>query len=278
MRYVLPLQGAPDQISFGREAAYIRARAMPSITSIPLAGLGESDTLTVVNLPVGQNAPGVFPSLPAASAVIATPDDGAMLVAHPADDQIYYYVEGAPSPLGGFQGHGLNPRAVQVVDRSLREEAAGIYTGRVRMPASGEMRVALMLGDPQVVHCFTFESRPNANAAQSEGAMAPAIELLSSLDQLKPGEPFKLQFLLTDPASNEPVSDIGDLVALVMRAGGTWNERFVAQPQGEGKYEVELTMANPGPYQLLFAVPSRQHQYKELPVFQFRVAAGEAAP
>ncbi len=275
IRYVLPVQGAPDQISFGRDAAYIRARGLPSITSIPLADLGESDTLTVVNLPVGQNAPGVFPTLAAANSIFATPDEGAMLMAHPADDQIYFYVEGAPSPSGGFQGHGLNPRAVLVVDRSLQEEAPGVYAGRVRIPVDGEMQVAFLLDDPEIVHCFTFAAKSNPNVVQSQATAPPKMELLTDLEQLKAGEPFAFQLLLTDPVSDEPLTDITDLTILMMRAGGTWNQRYLAQPQGEGLYEVELTPPGPGPYQVLLAVPSLQYQYKELPVYQFMVAVEE---
>lgn len=277
IRYVLPVQGAPDQISFGRDAAYIRSRGLPSITSIPLADLGESDTLTVVNLPVGQNPPGIFPTPAAANSIFATPDEGAMLMAHPADDQIYFYVEGTPAPSGGFQGHGLNPRAVLVVDRSLREEAPGVYTGRVRVPASGELQVAFLLDNPSIVHCFTFAAKPNPDVVQSQAAAPPKMKLLTDLDQLKAGEPFAFQLLLSDPNSDEPLTDIPDLTVLMMRAGGTWNQRYLAEPQGQGLYEVELIPPGPGPYQVLLAVPSLQYQYKELPVYQFMVAVEETS-
>ena len=39
---------------------------------------------------------------------------------------IYYYSEGMAAPMGNFQNYRRVPRAVKVVDRSLREEARGL--------------------------------------------------------------------------------------------------------------------------------------------------------
>ena len=51
-----------------------------------------------------------------------------MLVANPADKMIYYYTEGMAAPMGSFQNYKRDPRALLVLDNSLRETERGVYT------------------------------------------------------------------------------------------------------------------------------------------------------
>src|ERR1041384_427730 len=65
---------------------------------------------------------------------------------------IYYYSEGRAAPMGNFQNYRRVPRAVKVVDRSLREEARGIYSTTARLPKEGVYNVSLLLDSPRVVN------------------------------------------------------------------------------------------------------------------------------
>ncbi|MHC4854538.1 MAG: cytochrome D1 domain-containing protein, partial [Planctomycetota bacterium] len=185
--HVAEIDGAPDQIAFSQDVAYIRAREAAQIVTIPLAEIDPAAALPVNMVPVGEQAPGFFPSMSLANAVFPIPDQGATVVANPADDQVYFYPEGATAASGSFQGHTLFPRAAQVVDRSLREEAPGVYAGRVRIPEEGEYLVAVMLSDPLLVHCFEFTAKPN----EALQAAANLPELVHLNDNLNPvaGEP-----------------------------------------------------------------------------------------
>ncbi len=242
---------------------------------IPLADLGQEGTISVLTVPMGQAPAGEYAGQ--ASAVSTTPEEGAMVIANPADDQVYYYLEGSQASLGGFQGHGLRPRAVTILDRSLHETSPGLYQGGVRFPKRGEYDVAFLLNTPQVVHCFKVTVEPNPELAEKLRAAAPPeLEVLTELQPFTAGETFTIQFKLADPVTDEPVDDINDLLVMVVKAGGNWNQNYRTAPQGDGVYQLELAIPKPGLYQVMFAVPSLQLQYNQLPILNFNVQAEES--
>src|SRR5687768_17680227 len=51
--------------------------------------------------------------------------------------------EGMAAPMGNFQNYRRIPRAVKVVDRSLREESLGVYSTTARVPKEGVYNVSL---------------------------------------------------------------------------------------------------------------------------------------
>lgn len=55
-----------------------------------------------------------------------------------------YYSEGMAAPMGDFQNYQRVPRAVMVVDRSLREEALGVYSTTER-PANALKDVGVLV-------------------------------------------------------------------------------------------------------------------------------------
>jgi hypothetical protein len=60
--------------------------------------------------------------------MVPAPEGNSVLIANPADRVIYYYSEGMAAPMGSFQNYRREPRALMVVDRSLREVTSGVYT------------------------------------------------------------------------------------------------------------------------------------------------------
>jgi len=199
-----------------------------------------------------------------ANAIFPIPGGDAVLMANPADDKIYFYLEGAQSPAGGYQGHTLVPRAVQVVDRSLKERSPGVYTGGIRIPQSGNFSVAFLLDDPQVLHCFTFTAKPNEALANAENTKNLQLEFLNE-DQPKAGDVFTLKLRLSDKDSGEALREADDFIVLARVLAGNWNQRFAAIHQGDGLYEVEITFPNPGMYNLFFSVPSLGISFDRLP-------------
>src|SRR5205085_9426623 len=119
-----------DQISFTRGFAYIRTPGNEFVTMIKLADLQKEAAIT--QFPAGQKAPAASPSTSIAHAIVPAPEDGAVLVANAADQMIYYYMEGMAAPMGSFQNYKRDPRALLVIDNSLRETAPGVYTGTLR--------------------------------------------------------------------------------------------------------------------------------------------------
>ena len=82
--------------------------------------------------------------------MVPAPEGNSVLVANPADRVIYYYSEGMAAPMGSFQNYRRNPRAVMVVDRSLREVTSGVYSTTTKLPKSGIYDVAFLLDSPRI--------------------------------------------------------------------------------------------------------------------------------
>lgn len=252
--YVVPVHGGPDQISFSETHAYIRSAQAPAMTSIPLADLGSADALPATTVPVGQAPPAAVAATAVADSLLAAP--GTVFVANPADDQIHYYPEGATASSGSFQGHGLVPRAVEIVDRSMKETAPGVFTGKLRIPAAGTFQVPFLLEQPRVVHCFEFTANPDPSANPAGTTGIPDLEVVTENLEMKAGETLAMQVRLSDSSSGEPIADVADLQMVVTAAAGNWSERYVAVASGDGIYELALRVPDAGFYRLFFSAPS----------------------
>ena len=272
MTHVMPVKGEPDQITFTDSAAYVRSNSSPAVFVIPFAEIDPVGNVSLLTVPIGTLPPSSAETTSTASAVFPVPDGKAVLVANPADDKIYFYSEGSQSALGGYQGHTLVPRAVQVVDRSLKERSPGVYTGGIRIPRSGDLMVAILLDDPQLVHCFKFTAKPSDDLASAGSGIKPVMEFLND-DQPKTGQLFSLQVKLTDEVTGEPISEAEDLIVLARVLAGNWNDRVTATNLGDGLYEFQLSFPNPGKYNLFFVVPSLGINFDQLPQRAVQVTA-----
>jgi hypothetical protein len=252
---VLEIDGAPDQVAFGKETVYIRPLNGKSLFSFPLSDLGIGQTPKLIEIPYAQRAPGESAEYAIANPVAALPDEGAVLIANPADNMIYYLIEGTLSPAGSYQDQATLPRAVTYVDRSLKEEAPGIYSGKVLIPSGGAYQVALLLDTQKLTHCFDFSAKPGEAevSAQTEIRIVP-VDLPA---QVKRGEQFTLKFLVTDLKLEGPVDGLEDFVVSINQIGGNWSQRYRAKFIEKGRYEIELSLPQTGTYNLLLGVGSR---------------------
>jgi len=271
--HVADIDGAPDQISFSQQMAYVRVREAAQIAAIPLDEIDPAAALPLNLVPVGTQAPGFFPSMSLANAVFPIPGQNAVVIANPADDQVYFYPEGATAASGSFQGHTLFPRAVHVVDRSLREEAPGVYAGRVRIPEEGQYLVAVMLTDPVMVHCFEFTAKPN-EALEATVAAGLDLQMVDGMDDLVAGQPATLRFRLTEAEGGAPADGLTDVLVLASQTVGNWSTRQAAVWQEDGVYAINIVPPQAGLYALYFFVPSRQLDFGQFPTVNFQVGAG----
>jgi hypothetical protein len=126
---------------------------------IQIAELGKEAAVT--RFPAGQKAPTESSATSIAAAIVPAPEEGAVLVANPADKMIYYYTEGMAAPMGSFQNYKRDPRALLVLDNSLRETERGVYTSTVRLPSPGHYDVVFLLDSPRLVNCFDMTVAEN---------------------------------------------------------------------------------------------------------------------
>jgi DNA-binding beta-propeller fold protein YncE len=269
LTHAVPVAGAPDQVTFTDDAAYIRTSESPSIVAIPLEEIDPMGDISVLTIPIGTMPPGTGDST-AALAIAPTPDGNALLIPNPVDDQIYFYTEGAQAALGGFQGHTLRPRAVAVVDRTLKEPSGGVYTGSIRIPDDGEFTVAFWLDEPSLTHCFSFTAKP-AEGGSEVIETPPRVEILTQA-QPSAGKPFTLELRLVDPDDGIPIGDVEAMVAVVIQANGSWSDRLVATPTGDSTYELPIVPPASGFYNVLLAVPELGLDFELIPKVTLQVS------
>jgi hypothetical protein len=177
--------------------------------------------------------------------------------------------------MGSFQNYRRRPRAVTVVDRSMREVSSGVYTTTTKLPKSGVYDVAFLLDSPRVTHCFEAQAKPNPDI-QHEKQVALRIEYLSKDKQPRVGEDYKLRFRLVDTATSKAKSELKDVRVLTMLSSGTWQKRDFARSVGDGVYELDVQVPQTGMY--LFFVESRSQgvSFRQLPHLTLQTAATSA--
>jgi YVTN family beta-propeller protein len=264
----------PDQLAFSDTFAYVRSAGSEEVSLIRLSTIGKE--LDVTMFPAGQLPPGKAASASAGETIVSAPDGSAMLVANPADKMIYYYSEGMAAPMGNFQNYKRVPRAIEVVDRSLREKTPGVYTTTIKFPKSGEYDVAFLADSPRVTHCF--EAKAAVNQAKKQQRQIPLqIEHLTKERRIYTNKSFSLRFKLVDAATNQPKENLKDVRVLTFLAPGIWQKRDFAHSVGNGIYEIESNVPQPGVYMVFVEVPSQNVSYRQLASLTLH-ATDESAP
>jgi YVTN family beta-propeller protein len=266
----------PDQLTFTKDFAYVRSSGSEFVNMITLAGLSkEAHEVSINRFPAGQRAPqdAAFTSL--ADAIIPAPEGGSVLVANAADKMIYYYTEGMAAPMGSFQNYRRNPRALLVLDNSLRETSPGVYTTIVRLTGQGRYDVAFLLDSPRLVNCFDLTIKENPDLPRPK-EVAIRVEPMLREGAILAGENYQLRFRVTD-ASTHQAKELKDMGVLVFLAPGIWQQRQWAKPLGDGLYEVSFVPPHAGVYYVFFQCPSLGVQFNQLPSFTLQVTKDRAA-
>lgn len=256
--HTVPVGPDSDQISFTRQFAYVRSVKSEFVTMISLTSLGKEAPVT--RFPAGQRAPGESNSI--APAIVAAPEEGSVLVANPADQTIYYYTEGMAAPMGSFQNYKRNPRAVLVLDNSLRETDRGVYASSVRLPGPGVYDVVFLLDAPRVINCFEMVVADNP-AYPKKVETAVKIESLNKPAVVNAKEKFTLRFKVLDAKTGAPRANLQNMTVLVFLAPGIWQEREPAKPAADGSYEMSFVPPEPGVYYMFFQIPALELQFNQ---------------
>ncbi len=274
------LEHAPERVTFSDHLAYVRQRDSEVVLMVPLEQVGEEGkAVPVVDFPGGEHALGdvLLPS--PADSIVRAPGGTAVLVANPGDKAIFYYKEGMAAPVGSFQNYSRQPRAVLVVDRSLRERAPGLYEAEARLPGPGRYQVAFFLDAPRTVHCFplTVTVDPAEEEARARREPARIESLIDAGRELRAGETVRLRFRLSDPRTHAPKDGLQDVVMMVYQSSSNEQWREVAKPAGEGVYEMELTPPAAGIYHVAVECLSQNLPFHLSPPVILRVTEGKAA-
>lgn len=277
MLHSITVDDRPDRIVFTGAFAFIRRLGSENVSMVQLNALGKGDTLPVLTFSGGQTPPERYPNPGPADTMTRTPEGDVMLVANPVDKTIYYYMEGMISPMGTFQNYGNVPRAVLVVDRSLRETGPGSYTTVFRAPQKGVYDVAFLLDAPRLHHCFTVEVKENPALARREESPV-RIEFAKIERAVTAGEPVTIRFRVTDSTTGQPKSGIRDISALSFTSPGTWQRRTLAEPRDNGVYELSVTAPRRGLYFVFLESASLNIRSNQAPSLTFHAVEKDRAP
>ena len=271
----IDIKGEPYQISFSKTFAYVRALRSERVSMITLASLGKGNKPAVQSFGAGSEPPRAGGQLAVADAMTSSSTEGTFFVVNPADNTIYYYMEGMNSPSSNYSVKGGSARAVTLLDRSLKEVEPGVYAGKVKLPAPGRYDVAFLMQTPQVLHCFSAEAR--VNPATPAGGPPLAVEFDEKQRTVRAGETLKLRFKLVDPATRQPKTGVQDARIMYFLAPGRLRREAAVKEVGDGVYEADLTIANAGAYYIHVGVPSMKLGFDRLPYFSLR-ALDKSAP
>ena len=255
----VPVGPGADQITFTKQFAYVRSSASEFVNMIKLTDLGKEAALS--RFPAGQKAPKESATYSPANAIVPAPEEGAVIVANPADKMIYYYTEGMAAPMGSFQNYRRVPKALLVLDNGLRETARGVYSTTIRLDAPGFYDAVFLLDSPRTVHCFDFRVDDDPSRPKPK---RPAL-VVQQLSRESPvvGKSYNLRFRLIDHPSGEGKPNL-DLHVLVFLAPGIWQDRLPAKSLGDGVYEIDFVPPQPGVYYVHFRIPSLEVPYSQI--------------
>jgi hypothetical protein len=275
LAHTIQVEKNPDQVAFTDTFAYLRPAGSTEVSMVRLSTLtGQPD---VAKFPGGQAAPEeARTEASIADAIVPAPEGNSVLLANPADGVIYYYSEGMAAPMGSFQNYRREPRAVMVVDRSLRETTAGVYTTTTKLPKSGVYDVAFLLDSPRITHCFSAEAKANPDVPR-EKQVAIRVEYLNRDKELRVAENYKLRFRVVDSATSKVKSDLKDLRVLTLLASGVWQKRDFARPVGDGVYELDIQVPQTGLYFVFVESRSQGVSFRQLPYLTLQTASATAA-
>jgi len=251
------IEGTPEQVSFTDTLAYITQVNNDDVLMSTLASLGaRGKPLELADFTGGDHPPGKVPRSPLAAGIASAAGENAVVVANPADGQIYYYKEGMAAPMGHFSNYGHQPAAVMALDRSMRERQPGSFHTQTRLARGGTYDVEVYLDAPRVTSCFELTVAVDEARERERKFGRIAIVYLDRPAMLPVERETALRFRMIDVRTNKEQRGVGDVNALVVENPGGWKTRQRAVPREDGTYELTITPPNPGIYFVYVESPS----------------------
>jgi YVTN family beta-propeller protein len=270
------VEDEPDQIAFSGELAYVRHRATDAVFMIPWKQVGQrGKPIPAVDFTGGQTPPGRMAVPSPADGIVQAPGAAAVLVANYGDQIIYYYKEGMAAPMGSFKNYGKSPRALLVVDRTLRQVRPGVYETNAKMTGDGRYDLVLFLDAPRQVQCFPIQVAENPVLA---AARRPKLKVDSSEtpERMRAGAETIVRVRLTDAETGAPLVGLKDVRFLTFRSPGLEQRRQAATELGDGRYEVRYTPSEAGLYYVFLEVPSKGMSLQKSPYVPMMAEPAEA--
>lgn len=264
----------PDQVTFTQRFAYIRGTGSEKVSLIDLGEVAKGK-VTPVDVMAGRLPASNLPEEIGVSDMIApTPEGNAVLIANAPDQMMYYYVEGMMAPLGTINNYKRRPRALLLINRSLKEISPGVYSTPIKLSGAGLFDVPFLLDQPRAHNCFQLEVAQSTDVEKKSPGASITVEALFKDKRFKPQDAIPLRFKIIDSQTKQPVIGLDDVQVLVFEPPGIWQQRQWAKGVGGGIYEVTQTFPRAALYHVMLRVTSRGVNYRDLPLTALSVVEG----
>lgn len=264
----VPVPGQPYQLSLTRGFAHVRSLESERVSMINLNELGKAEVPSPNSFAVGAVPPVQVPDLGIADVIKPASPEAAVLVVNAGEGSIAYYMEGMNATSGSFRSYGHEPRAVEVVDRSLKERAPGVYSTKVRIPTAGTYDVALLVGSPRISHCFNVEAKANPLVKHEKPVFE--TEYLMDDHRVAVGDTVPVRFRILDPETRKPTTGLQDVRVLSYRAPSFERTESSAKEIEPGVYQVSVPIRDAGAYYIYVAAPSLKLKFNDMPFLSLR--------
>ncbi len=266
-----------DDVLLSHSYAYVRSTGSEKLRLYDLAGLRRGE-LNATEVQAGQSPPAQARTDPGVADMLAPiPGGGGVIVANPADRQLYFYHEGMMAMSGTFQTYSRAPRGLLVLDRGLRETTAGIYEATVHFEHGGLYDLVVSLNQPGQTACFPLRVEGPVSPRRQQ-AMAQ-VRVLDLPAHTTAGQSMTIRMRVTAPGTNNVVPEVRDLQILMLEMPGTWQQRVYATPKGGGEYAAAVTFPHAGRFMLTMGSASLDLPFTQSPAqtIQVRAAAAQSS-
>ena len=264
-----------DQVTFTNSYAYIRGIETEKFSLIELSEI-KKGKFVPVNIQAGSLPPSAAPQeIGVADMIQPTPDGNSVIIANAPDQMSYYYVEGMMVPMGTFQNYKRKPRGLMLIDRSLRENAPGVYSSTIKLKTAGLFDVPVIIDQPRLTKCFEVKIGDSPLAEKLKAHASTLIEPLFKGSQFDLAAAITLKFKISDSITQKPVSGLKDVQILIFEPPGIWQRRIWAKESAPGIYEVTDLFPHEGFFRVMTQIESRGIRYANLP-FTNLVVVNEA--
>jgi YVTN family beta-propeller protein len=268
------LTAEPDQIAFTADYAYFRGLGSEKFALVNRTQLEKMPAqsgknkqlaeLSVTQIQAGEKPPSALPEAVGVAAMIASvPEKNGVMVASAPGKTVYYYVEGMMVPMGTLDNYRRVPRALMILNRSLRETTPGVFEAPVSVEQPGNYDVAVMLDQPRMIHCFTAKFEGEAQQAKQNERAKIKLALLPLKSPALANAQTVISIKLLDAASDKPITGVQDARLLAFEPPGLWQKREWLQEIGNGIYQASVSFPHTGNFSMLVEANSRGFEFTD---------------
>ena len=216
-KHRISISGQPYDVLFSEQYAYIRTLQSELVGLVSLSSLEDAEPILKF-VPAGAKSLSEVSNLLRASSMALTLDRSGAFFANPAERTLHYYMEGMNAPSSSLRTYGHVPMATMVVQSGLREIKPGLYSAVIRLPAAGNMVLALASEAPIVRECLGLKIGTSKQTVANEAVKARWMN--DSVQTVAVGNPVNFRLEIGDELETENIPGNLFYLRIVPAQGG----------------------------------------------------------